>query len=142
MLNIVESALVRGWAQGLSLQVLALKYFDARSVGETRRAIEGVRVKLAEHARRHGRGTWAEVLGSSAQDWPLRSAGVLSAIGKIERLGPVLPALQDAPAQWLPPRLAKKLSRAPFVTFEALLDALDHGCRSANIRRLCANIDD
>ena len=127
MLNLKESALLRGWAQGLPLQVLALQYFDARSAAETRRAIEVLRFRLVEHANRHGETALAQALGSSATDWPRRTAAVLAAISRIERLGPPKPRLQDAPAQWLPAPLAKKLARAPVATFAALFDTLEQG---------------
>ena len=70
VLTLNQSALLRGWAQGLPMHVLALNYFDARSAAETRRQIEVLRVKLSEHAKRHGQKALAEALGASAKDWP------------------------------------------------------------------------
>ena len=127
VLTLNQSALLRGWAQGLPVHVLALNYFDARTSAETRREIEVLRLKLAAHANRHGKTALAEALGKSASEWPARAAAVLAAIFKIERLGPPQPRLQDAPAEWLPAHLAKKLGRAPVATFAALFDTLELG---------------
>ena len=127
VLTLNQSALLRGWAQGLPAHVLALKYFDARSAAETRREIEVLRVKLAAHAKRHGQIDLAGALGVSSADWPKRTAMVLAALTRIERLGPPKPRLQDAPAEWLPAHLAKKLARTPVATFAALFDTLEQG---------------
>ncbi len=127
MLTLNQSALLRGWAQGLPVHVLALNYFDARSAAETRREIEGLRVKLAAHATRHGETALADALGKSASEWPGCAATVLAAISRIERLGPPKPRLQDAPGEWLPAHLAKKLGRVPVATFAALFDLLEQG---------------
>ena len=127
VLTLNQSALLRGWAQGLAVHVLALNYFDARSAAETRRKIEVLRVELAAHANRHGETALAQALGKSASDWPTRTATVLAAISRIERLGPPKPRLQDAPAEWLPVHLAKKLARTSVGTFAALFDTLEQG---------------
>ena len=127
VLTLNQSALLRGWAQGLPAHVLALKYFDARSAAETRREVEVLRVKLTAHANRHGETALAQALGKSASEWLARTAAVLAAISRIERLGPPKPRLQDAPGQWLPAHLAKKLGHVPVATFAALFDTLEQG---------------
>ena len=125
VLNLKESALLRGWAQGLPLNVLALQYFDARSAAETRRAIEGLRARLVEQATRHGEAGLAAALGESITDWPRRRNAVLAAMTQIERLAPPQPRLQDAPGPWLPAKLAKKLDHASFASFGALFEAFE-----------------
>lgn len=125
MLSRQESALLRGWAQGLSLQVLSLQYLDARSVAETRRVIEGLRALLVTRAHWHGKPEWAGALGESIVDWPRRRNAVLAAITQIERLAPPQPRLQDAPGPWLPAKLAKKLDHASFASFGALFEAFE-----------------
>ena len=66
MLNPQESALLRGWAQGFDASFLSLQYNEARSVAQTRRLIEHLRVKLVDHARKHEQSAWAEKLGGRA----------------------------------------------------------------------------
>ena len=126
VLNPKESALLRGWAQGLALHRLAALYYDDQSSAVTRRAIERLRLRLVAHARGHGKTEWADALGASAKDWSRRGEAVLAALRGIDALPALKPSLQDVPAQWLPPKLAKKLPRGVFPAFSDLFAALDN----------------
>lgn len=128
MLNPKESALLRGWAQGLALHRLAAQYYDDQPAAATRRVIERLRLRLVAHARAHGKTDWADALRASAKDWSRRGEAVLAAIRGIDALPALKPTLQDVPAQWLPSPLTKKLPSGTFPRFADLFDALDcHG---------------
>jgi len=124
-----ESGLVRGWAQGLSLQRLASLYLDFATPGATRHTLDSIRQRLVERARRHQRDDLANIFGPSIEPWPQQTDRILQTLDRLNQLGEPMPALSHPPTDWLPESLAIKVGHDRGInTFADLLRLMDvHG---------------
>jgi site-specific recombinase XerC len=127
MLNPQESALIRGFAQGLPLERLATYYLNHERPGKVLRMLNGLRESLRDRAEKHARPDLAEIFGTTVRNWPRHGAAMLAALDQIECLGEPRPTLTDSPQRWLPARLARKLPSAHFPDFDALYQAMERG---------------
>lgn len=102
---------MRGWYAGLEARKSVEHFMPGKRVdGQSSRAIiSGVRMQLAEFARRRHRNDWAQLFEHPAAERLSRAKEVLAAIDALRHLPVPQPAMHDDVRQWLPGRAADAL---------------------------------
>ncbi|WP_431604132.1 phage integrase family protein [Candidatus Methylocalor cossyra] len=112
-LNPRETALVRGWIEGLPYPVLAKTYLDRDDALAARAEVRALLARLVRKARQLGQGALAELFAAPPEGD--RAAWRVKAHRALDRLAAApepVPGPADPVALWFEPRLAEALAAA------------------------------
>lgn len=116
LLELHDTALLRGWVRGLPFLTLAELYLPGATPSEAKYRVQALLETLITRAERANRSDLADTLTSerkASEHWQREAE---SAIELITRLPEPRPTLTDPVDRWLPPRIAQPLIRAGLAT--------------------------
>ncbi|MDP3334656.1 MAG: phage integrase family protein [Methylococcaceae bacterium] len=108
-MNNNQSALIRGWIQGVGWDVLGELYLDEAERTDTIRAVRQLRESLASKAKRLGMGADAKLWEQEreySQDW-IKNA--LESVKVLQSKSDPKPQLDDPLSRWIPTGTISKL---------------------------------